>query len=566
MLGYEKDKFKKHKLNNISSELQRSEVVVRSSNREAEESLLGQLMYSASNGSKELDKVFSIIEDVTLPSEFDKHFYEEAHQKVYSAIYLNYLKQRPISPSFLAYGLSQESCFQDDALGTESYLEGLRRKACHEHQIEELSRQILDLSKKRQLVEMSYKLVSDVWVDNEAKSSEELVSWLEKSLADLVVYSDYSRESRTLLDIGASVLSKIAYNMANKHELTGLTTGYQQMDRILAGFQNSDLIIIAARPAMGKTSFALCLALNAAEYIRGKKEQFNKEPSIDPIEQNRVGAVGFISLEMSGEQLVSRLISMKSGVNSMKLRSGNLSESEMASVNLMTQNLQDLDVVIDDSAALSMVELRSRVRRMAVKNKLKLLFVDYLQLLHGNKRSSESNRVNEISEISRGLKQLAKELNIPVIAMSQLSREVEKREDKIPRLSDLRESGSIEQDADIVMFIHREEYYLRTREPKQLLDSEKNAKSELRVPLGENELNISLSGGEYQMRSEKRSFEDKHEDWEEQMNSAMNKAQIIIAKHRNGPNGEVELRFDHNTTAFVDPEKYNTEEEFYDSD
>ena len=268
----------------------------------------------------------------------------------------------------------------------------------------------------------------------------------------------------------------------------------------------------------------------------------------DKADDEKKGSVGFVSLEMSGEQLVTRLISMKSMVNSMKMRSGHINDDEFAKITLATNNLRELDLVIDDNAAISMTELKSKVRRMVLKNKISILFIDYLQLLHGSKKSSDMSRVNEISEISRGLKQIAKELNIPVIALSQLSREIEKREDKMPRLSDLRESGSIEQDADIVMFIHREEYYLRRKEPKPSLDNDESEEEP-----------------KYGISKQKVNFDDKMEQWQKDMENVLGKAEIIIAKHRNGPVGNVELRFDSNTTAFIDPIKY-TEEEFFKDD
>lgn len=505
----------------------------------SEKILLGQLIYSGSMGNKELDRAMNYIEGTTIASDFEKHFYNKVHSKIYSLIYLNYCKQRPISPSSLASVLSHEPYFQNDIATAEVYLEDMMREAGLISQVNELTKQILDLSMKRQLIEISTSVIHDINIDKEAMSSVEYVSEIEKQLANLVVYNEYNRDSQLISGLAQSAIEKISFNMHNKHELTGLTTGFSQLDRMLGGMQKSDLIIIAARPAMGKTSFALCLALNAAEYMRDKADDEKK------------GSVGFVSLEMSGEQLVTRLISMKSMVNSMKMRSGHINEDEFAKITLATNNLRELDLVIDDNAAISMSELKSKVRRMVLKNKISILFIDYLQLLHGSKKSSDTSRVNEISEISRGLKQIAKELNIPVIALSQLSREIEKREDKMPRLSDLRESGSIEQDADIVMFIHREEYYLRRKEPKMNADE------------GNSDGEQSEEG--YKMTKNKVPFEDKMEQWQKDMESVLGKAEIIIAKHRNGPVGNIELRFDSNTTAFIDPTKY-TEDEFFEDE
>ena len=502
----------------------------------SEKILLGQLIFSGSMGNKELDRVMHYIENVTFAHDFEKHFYNKIHAKIYGLIYLNYCKQRPIFSSSLAMVLSREPYFQNDTATAEVYLEDMVREAGMISQVDELAKQILDLSMKRQLVEISNSIIYDINLDKNALSSIEYVAEIEKQLANLVIYNEYNRDSQLISSLVQNAIEKISFNRENKHELTGLTTGFPQLDRMLGGMQKSDLIIVAARPAMGKTSFALCLALNVAEYMRDKANDEKK------------GSIGFVSLEMSGAQLVTRLISMKSMVNSMKMRSGHINNDEFDKITRATNNLRELDVVIDDNAAISMTELKSKVRRMVLKNKISILFIDYLQLLHGSKKSSDMSRVNEISEISRGLKQIAKELNIPVIALSQLSREIEKREDKMPRLSDLRESGSIEQDADIVMFIHREEYYLRRKEPKPTQDNDENEEE-----------------SKYGISKQKVNFADRMEQWQKDMDEVLGKAEVIIAKHRNGPVGNVELRFDHNTTAFVDPIKY-TEEDFFKED
>ncbi len=498
-----------------------------------EKTLLGQILYSGSMGYKEFDQAINLLEaGVGNASDFSNHFYNPGHKKIYEVLYLSYSKQRPISLINIASIISSEPFFQNDSASAEVYLEDLVQDACLSSQVEEISRQILDLSIKRQLIQISEKMVSDIAVDKEALSSSDFINEIEKQLANLIIHNDYNRTSQTLSELASSLENKIRSNMENKGSNLGITTGFLALDNMLCGFQNSDLVIIAARPAMGKTSFALSLALNAAESMR---------------DNNKNGAVGFFSLEMSNDQLVTRLISMKSGVNSMKMRSGHINDDEFDRINLAVNSLRELDCVIDDNAALSITELRSRVRRMVIKNNLSILFVDYLQLLRGSKKSSDLNRVNEISEISRGLKQIAKELNIPVIALSQLSREVEKREDKIPKLSDLRESGSIEQDADIVMFIHREEYYLRRKEPRKNGDTDESD--------GDDE---GLLDTGYHNTKKKPSYEEKMEEWQEEMDKAFGKASIIIAKHRNGPVGRVELCFDHNTTGFVDPMRYDT--------
>jgi replicative DNA helicase len=266
----------------------------------------------------------------------------------------------------------------------------------------------------------------------------------------------------------------------DKGKVRGVPTGFTELDNLLSGLQESDIVIVAARPSMGKTTLALNFALNASNQL--------KTP------------IGFFSLEMSREQLVDRLLSMQAGIDSWKLRTGNLSEEDFEKLGPAMGALSELPFYIDDTPSLNVMEIRAKARRLQSEHGLGLLVVDYLQLISGSQYSRESNRVQEISEISRSLKGLARELKVPIIAVSQLSRAVESRPDKTPQLSDLRESGSIEQDADVVMFIYREDYY--------------NADSDKK-----------------------------------------NIAQILIKKHRNGPTGTVELYFEANKLSFRNLEK-----------
>jgi replicative DNA helicase len=411
-----------------------------------------------------------------------------------------------------------------------------------------LIKRILDLSIKREIVDISIKTVNDVLKDEQLLSYSDYINEIEKNLASLVIHGEYNRDSISLSSLINSVSEKIKLNMENPNELNGLDTGFMQLNNLTGGFQNSDLIILAARPAMGKTALALCLAMNIAEYLR------------DYAPEERKGSVGFISLEMSGEQLTSRLISVKSKVNSQKMTRGGIDHDEYEKIIRACNNLKALDFTIDDNAALTINGLKSKARKMALKNNLKVLFIDYLQLLHGDKKNNNNNRVEEVSEISRGLKEIAKELNIPVIALSQLSRKVDDREDKVPKLSDLRESGSIEQDADIVMFLYREEYYLRAKNPaKNEHEIEHNALSKAQK---------FLSNSEYddQYDSDNNDSMDmdleKIEQWQKAMDLCAGKAKLFIEKHRAGPTGEIFLRFDASTTTFIDPEKYS-EENFF---
>ncbi len=301
-------------------------------------------------------------------------------------------------------------------------------------------------------------------------------------------------------------LEKIQLAFKRQEKITGISTGFIDIDKLLCGMQNSDLIILAARPSMGKTALAVNLALNACLHMRqSNKMDPEKDASPPP-------SVGFFSLEMSSEQLATRMMAISSEVHSSNLRSGQITENDFTKIVKASKDLAELSFFIDDTPSISIAALRTRARRMKRRHNLGLLVIDYLQLIKGSSKSSEGNRVQEISEITQGLKAIAKEINIPVIALSQLSRAVEQREDKRPLLSDLRESGSIEQDADIVMFIYRDEYYLVRKQPQE-------------------------GTAEY-------------EKWQAEMNKVTNTAEVIIAKQRNGPIGSAKLHFDSRTTKF----------------
>jgi replicative DNA helicase len=297
--------------------------------------------------------------------------------------------------------------------------------------------------------------------------------------------------------------------------VSGKTTGFTSINDKCGGLHNSDLIILAGRPGMGKTSLATNIAFNCADrLLRDQRDGIGKS----------VGAgVAFFSLEMSSDQLATRVLAEQAGIPSEALRMGKISREDFQQLSYASQRLAELPLFIDDTPALTIAALRTRARRLKRKHDIGLIVVDYLQLLQGSGRSQD-NRVNEISEISRGLKTLAKELQVPVIALSQLSRAVESREDKRPLLSDLRESGSIEQDADVVMFVYRDDYYQERAEPKQRPDE-------------------SLER-----------FQERYNGWFQRFQDVKNKADVIIAKQRNGPIGTVQLQFDPSYGRFRNPE------------
>jgi replicative DNA helicase len=325
-----------------------------------------------------------------------------------------------------------------------------------------------------------------------------------------------------------------------KGGLSGIETGFTEINRYIHGWQPSDLIIVAGRPSMGKTSFAIGVAINAAHAIVKEREQLEKQIFEAKIAQNiseedarseaikesitKAGSIGVFSLEMSADQLTTRILAVETGLDTNWLVGGTVDDIQMRQIVDTAKNLEDLPIFIDETPAVTIAQIRTRARRLKRRFGLKLLVIDYLQLIKGG---NSENRVQEISAITQGLKAIAKELNIPIIALSQLSRNVESRDDKRPQLSDLRESGSIEQDADIVMFLYRDSYYLERTRPE---------------------------GDEDLMRQ-----------WEEKngakLKKVKNKAEIIIAKHRNGPIGTAVLKFDEDTTKF---ENFTaTEEKYY---
>jgi len=290
-------------------------------------------------------------------------------------------------------------------------------------------------------------------------------------------------------------------------KLSGLATGLKDLDAKMGGLQPSDLIIVAGRPGMGKTALATNIAFNVARVYQGEKQPDGS------IKTMNGGIVGFFSLEMSAEQLATRIIAEQSGVPSYKIRRGEIREDEFYKITDVARDMQTMPLYIDQTGGISIAQLAARARRLKRQRGLDVLVVDYLQLLSGSSKKGD-NRVQEMTEITTGMKALAKELNVPIIALSQLSRQVEQRDDKRPQLSDLRESGSIEQDADVVMFVFREEYYLKNREPK----------------LGTEE----------------------HIKWQTDMEQAHGRAEVIIGKQRHGPTGSVPLAFQADVTRFSD--------------
>ena len=283
--------------------------------------------------------------------------------------------------------------------------------------------------------------------------------------------------------------------------------GLRDVDQRMGGLQRSDLLVLAGRPAMGKTSLATNIAFNIAKAWRGERQEDGTIKTVDG------GIVGFFSLEMSADQLATRIVAEQSSISSYKIRQGRITEGDFARLTDVAAQIEKLPLYIDQTGGISIAQLMARARRLKRQKGLDVLFIDYLQLLSGSAKAGQ-NRVQELTEITTSLKALAKELNVPIIALSQLSRQVESRDDKRPQLSDLRESGSIEQDADVVMFVYREEYYLKGKEP--------------------------------------RPGTEEHNKWVMEMEAAHGLAELIIGKQRHGPTGTVALQFDADVTRFSD--------------
>jgi replicative DNA helicase len=429
-------------------------------NIEAESALLGALLIDK-------DAVIKIA-DILTPDDF----YRNDHGQVFEAILELFEKQTPVDLVTLTDRL--ESQKKLDNIGGSSYLASLVNGVSSAANITHYANIIREKSILRRLISASSEITEIGFSENQTiaevmdQSERLLFSVSQKYLKDRFI---------PIKDILAEAFDRIDKIHRDKGALRGVPTGFRDLDHKLAGLQKSDLIIIAARPSMGKTSFALNIAENIAV-----------EEKIP---------VAIFSLEMSKEQLVERLLSSQSGIDSWKLRTGNLSDEDFPKIGYAMGVLSEAPIFIDDSPMANVMEIRAKARRLQMENELGLIIIDYLQLMEGQRRSSDGNRVQEISEISRSLKGLARELDLPVIALSQLSRAVEQRQPKIPMLSDLRESGSIEQDADVVMFIYREDYYEKDTDRKGVTD-------------------------------------------------------ILIRKHRNGPVGEVELMFKPETMRFYD--------------
>jgi replicative DNA helicase len=461
-------------------------------NIQAEQALLGSIITN--------NEALNRVGDYLRP----EHFYEPVHQRIYDSVLKFFDRGIIATPVTLKNHFDKDEALAD--IGGAEYLARLAGLSIAIINLEAYGRIVYDLAVRRNLILIGEDIVNDAFDKEIELTAKEQIEAAEQQLFNLASEGIGDSGFKPLKVSLIEAINRADAAFKRVEKLSGVQTGFNDLDQLLGGLQNSDLLILAGRPSMGKTAFAINVAVNACKAMLNNHKGADGE--LPP-------SVGLFSLEMSSEQLAARMIAMESGVDSSKMRVGSLTDDEFAKLVQGNKELHKLPFFLDDTPALSISALRTRARRLKRKNNLGVLVIDYLQLLKGSSKASEANRVQEVSEITQGLKAIAKELNIPVIALSQLSRAVEQRDDKRPQLSDLRESGSIEQDADVVMFIYREEYYEERKKPS---DSD----------------GVKMA------------------EWQAKMESCQNITEIIIAKQRNGPIGTAKLFFSAKTTKFED--------------
>ncbi|MGI8852736.1 MAG: replicative DNA helicase [Methyloceanibacter sp.] len=458
-------------------------------NLEAEQALLGAILVN----NEAIDRVSSFLKPL--------HFFEALNGRIYEhALKLIWGGKRATPVTLKTY-------FQNEptygGIAVPQYLGQLALNATTIINSEDYGRTIYDLAIRRQLIGIGEAMVNTAYDSPIDAAPSVQIEEAEQQLFELAETGKYGSGFEPFV-----AALNTAIDMANNAHirdggLSGIPTGLIDLDHKMGGLQPSDLIIIAGRPAMGKTALATNIAFHVAQHLRTGVDAGDQDSSV----------VGFFSLEMSAEQLATRILSEQSEIPSNQIRRGQINDEEFQKIILVSQELQHLPLFIDQTGGITVAQLAARARRLKRQRGLGLIVVDYLQLLSGSSRRASDGRVQEITEITTGLKTLAKELNVPILALSQLSRQVEQRDDKRPLLSDLRESGSIEQDADVVLFVFREEYYAEREAPQQLNTPE-------------------------------------YSQWQEKMANLSGKAEVIIGKQRHGPTGTVPLQFTPEFTRF----------------
>ena len=459
-------------------------------NLEAEQALLGAILIN----NDAFDRVSDFLRS--------EHFVEEIHRRIFE------VAGSLIRAGKLATPVTLKTFLGEHDLGgvtVPQYLARLASEATTIINAYDYGRSVYDLAMRRELISIGEDVVNVAFDAPVDSSPRDQIEEAERRLYQIAEAGRYDGGFQRFSEALKVAVDMAARAYEREGSLSGIATGLTDLDRYMGGLQASDLVILAGRPGMGKSALATNIAFNVAKAYQGQTR------ADGAIEAANGGVVGFFTLEMSAEQLATRIIAEQSGVPSYKIRRGDITEGDFHRVADAVRDMQQIPFYIDQTGGVAIAQLTARARRLKRQRGLDLLVVDYIQLLSGSKSRTE-NRVQELTEVTTGLKALAKELNVPILACSQLSRQVEQRDDKRPLLSDLRESGSIEQDADVVLFIYREEYYLKNKEP--------------------------------------RPGTEEHINWMAQMENAHGRAEVIIAKQRHGPTGTVELQFDAEVTRF----------------
>ncbi len=459
------------------------------SNLEAEQALLGALLVN--------NEAASLVSAFLLP----EHFFLPVHGRIYDAVLRMVERGQIANPVTLKHYFERDEALEEAGGG--QYLARLAGSAVTVINAEHYGRAIHDLALRRSLVSIGEEVVNDAYDGPLDQPAAEQIETAEHSLYQLAEEGRVDPGGQQFAAPLTSAVEMIKQAYQRDSRLTGAPTGFVDLDRLLGGLHASDLIILASRPGMGKTALATNISFSAASTFSAGTEAGSAADG---------AKVAFFSLEMSAEQLATRILAEQTEISSDKLRRGEVRDADFVRIVRASQAMEALPLFIDDSPALTIAGLRARARRLKRRHGISLIVVDYLQLMRPTTSMRLNNRVQEVSEITQGLKALAKDLDLPVLALAQLSRAVEQRDDKRPQLADLRESGSIEQDADVVMFLYREQYYLGRKEPEEGTAD--------------------------------------HAEWQEKMDKVHNKAEVIIAKQRHGPIGKVELYFNALLTKF----------------
>jgi replicative DNA helicase len=461
-------------------------------NIEAEQALLGAILVN--------NEAFYRVSDFLEPV----HFFEPVHRRIFEVAQQLIRANKVATPVTIKTFLPADLAIGDINLA--QYVARLAAEATTIINAEDYGRTIHDLALRRALIVIGEDMVNVAFEAPADMTPASQIEDTERRLYDLAERGHYGGGFHAFETALLSAIDMASAAYKRDGHLSGLATGLDDLDRLMGGLQSSDLVILAGRPAMGKTSLATNIAFNIARAWRGEVQPDGSMKTVDG------GIVGFFSLEMSAEQLATRIVAEQSGVPSADIRRGKITEDQFAHIVAASREMQRVPLYVDQTGGLSIAQLTARARRLKRQRGLDLLVIDYIQLLQGSSRRGSENRVQEVTEITNNLKALAKELQVPILALSQLSRQVENREDKRPQLADLRESGSIEQDADVVLFVYRDEYYLKNRMPKE--------------------------GTEEFFK------------WQAEIDAVHGMAEVIIGKQRHGPTGTVKLQFEDSLTRF----------------